>query len=87
MPNAEAMVPSRLCGAAEDDHQERVDDVERAAGGPVEPMVVNAAPAMPARPQPSAKVSAVDSAGVDAGGARPSRGSAWWRAPARPSGA
>ena len=32
MPKAEATVPSRLCGAAEHHHQERVDDVERAAG-------------------------------------------------------
>ena len=36
--------------------------------GPVDPMVVKAAPAMPASPQPSAKAVAVDLAGVDPGG-------------------
>jgi len=61
--------PDRWCppglGAPEDNHQKRVDDVREPAVGPVEPMVVKAAPAIPARPQPKGKGQAIDAGCID----------------------
>ena len=56
MVKADAMVPSRLCRAAEHDDQEGVDDVELAGGRSGRADHREGAPAMPAMPQPSPKV-------------------------------
>jgi hypothetical protein len=56
MPKAEATVPSRLAAPPKVTTRKASTMYSEPLVGPVEPIVVNAAPAMPAMPQPIAKV-------------------------------
>ena len=56
MENAEAMVPNRLAAPPKTTTRKVSTMYSEPEVGPVEPMVVNAAPATPATPQPRAKV-------------------------------